>query len=105
MLRKRGYEVLTAFDGIAALEQSVAFRPHIVFSDISLPQMDGLTLASRMRSIPELRDTVLVAITGYEDQETIESVELTFDHYLIKPPGLEAIESLVQAAMTRLDDC
>ena len=103
-LRKHGYEVRTALDGPAAIEESEAFHPHIIFSDIGLPRMNGLTLASRLREIPGLRDTVLVAVTGFEDDDIMESVRQTFDHCLIKPPTLAAMDALIRASVSGLDE-
>ena len=103
VLRRHNHQVRTAGDGLTAFEESQTFLPHIVFSDLDLPKMSGFTLASRLRELPALQDTVLVAVTGFEDSATLETVRQTFDHYLVKPPNLETIEALIRDTVSGAD--
>src|SRR6201990_2315377 len=64
-----GHDVVCAYDGRTALETAAKYRPHAVFLDIGLPGMDGYEIAERLRELPESTRTVLVAITGYVQDE------------------------------------
>lgn len=101
-LRKYGHEVRTAPDGQAALEESEAFRPQIVFADVCLPCLDGVALAARLRRQSAMRNTMLVAVTSYNDEDTMARVRGVFDHWLIKPPTLSAMKSLIRTAASRV---
>jgi len=65
-VRHMGFDVRTAHEGYQALDLARAFHPGTAFIDIGLPEMDGYTLASRLREQrnggPPLR---LIAVTGY----------------------------------------
>jgi PAS domain S-box-containing protein len=99
VLRKRGHEVMLAFDGPEALEMASAFEPDVVCLDIGLPGMDGFEVARRLRSGPTGDDLVLLAVTGYgqtEDRERADSVG--FDALLVKPVAAEALEQAIEQA-------
>jgi two-component system CheB/CheR fusion protein len=86
LLRARGHDVRTAHSGPAALEGAVAFRPEAVVLDIGLPGMDGYEVARRLRRLPELRGALLVALTGYgQEEDRRRAREAGFNQYLIKP--------------------
>jgi signal transduction histidine kinase/ActR/RegA family two-component response regulator len=85
-----GHEVRTASDGPAALETAAAFRPDVVLLDIGLPGMDGYEVARRLRDEAGLKETLLVAVTGYGQEEDRRRAEQAgFDAHLTKPahPG------------------
>jgi signal transduction histidine kinase/ActR/RegA family two-component response regulator len=96
LLKMWDYHVETAADGPAALAAAGAFRPELIFLDIGLPGMNGYEVAKRYRRQPELRDTVLVAMTGYgQDDARLEAEEAGFDHYLVKPVPPEILEEFL----------
>jgi signal transduction histidine kinase len=69
LLKKMGHEVDLAFDGPAALEAARHFKPDLVLMDIGLPGLSGYEVAQRIREQPELREVVLVAVTGWGQEE------------------------------------
>ncbi len=86
LLQLTGNEVRTAHDGPSALEVAAAYVPDVVLLDIGLPGMSGLDVARRMREMPRLRDTMLIAQTGWGQQEDRRrSEEAGFDAHLVKP--------------------
>ena len=96
LLRGDGHEVRTAHDGSAALREAEAFRPEIVFLDIGLPGMDGYAVAQRMRQEPTSAGILLVALTGYgQDEDRRRSREAGFDHHLVKPVEPAALQQLL----------
>ena len=93
-----GHEVRVARTGAAALEQAEAFRPEVMLVDIGLPDMSGHDIARKLRNIPALKDTVLVAVTGYGQQnDRRRSREAGFDHHWIKPLSAELLSELLAA--------
>jgi CheY-like chemotaxis protein len=93
-----GHEVICAFDGHTALATAAKFRPDAVFLDIGLPGMDGYEVAERLRELPESARTVLVAITGYgQDEDRRRSREAGIDHHLVKPVAPETLQKLLDS--------
>jgi len=92
-----GHEVRMAASGPTALETAAAFHPDIALIDIGLPGMSGYDVARRIREQPELRDVVLVAQTGWgQDDDQRRSREAGFDHHLVKPVKRDTLERLVR---------
>ncbi len=94
--------VLTAKDGIDALEILQEHVPDIILLDIEMPRMDGYELASRVRSDQRLADIPIVMITSrVSDKHRARAIELGVNDYLGKPYQenqlLDAIEPLVNA--------
>lgn len=96
LLSLDGHEVRTAFDGTSALKVAIEFLPRVVLLDIGLPGMDGYEVAQRMRELPELRDTLIIAVTGYgQDDDRVRSKAAGFDHHLVKPVDPETLNRLL----------
>jgi two-component system CheB/CheR fusion protein len=98
LLRAKGHEIQTAYDGPEALEAARAFRPDAVLLDIGLPTLDGLQVARRLRQEPGLEGVLLVAISGYgteEDQR--HSRESGCDAHLVKPVDPEVLLGVLAA--------
>ncbi len=64
-LRAAGFEVRTAADGVAALEEALANPPDLIVMDLELPRMSGLDVARALRQRDETRDIPLIVATGY----------------------------------------
>ncbi len=100
LLRARGYEIELASTGREALEVAGRFRPGVVLVDIGLPGMDGYEVASLLRGQEYGRDAVIIAVSGYREDEHRRSREAGFDHHLVKPLDHEALLSLLPAGGT-----
>jgi CheY-like chemotaxis protein len=90
ILELESHEVRIAHDGHAGLEAAKAFQPDVVLLDISLPGMDGLEVARRLRVEMASRQPLLVAISGFgQDEDFRRTDEAGFDQLLVKPiePG------------------
>lgn len=86
LLEESGHDVQTTYDGPTALEVALAFRPNVVLLDIGLPGLDGFEVAKRLRQDPDLKNIVLVAMTGYgQVTDKLRSHNAGFDHHLVKP--------------------
>jgi signal transduction histidine kinase/DNA-binding response OmpR family regulator len=101
LLRLSGHEVRTSLDGPTALEELASFRPEIVLLDIGLPGMDGYEVAQSIRKQPDSGSLVLIALTGYgQDEDRRRSREAGFDHHLVKPVDPDALLSIVSRAVS-----
>ena len=86
MLQMLGHEVETALDGLEALEKAQQFLPDAIVLDIGMPALDGLEAARRIRQEAWGKRTVLIAVTGWgNDDNKRESAEAGFDIHLVKP--------------------
>lgn len=96
LLSISGYETKTAYDGAAALELARAFRPQVVFLDIGLPGKDGYQVARELRTLPEMHSALLVALTGYgQDEDRRRASAAGFDAFQVKPVAADALETLL----------
>ena len=99
LLRLWGHEVAIAHDGPAALKVAESAPPTIALLDIGLPGMDGYELARNLREQGGLEHTVLVALTGWGQQEDRRrSASAGFDHHLVKPVDLSALRDVLAHA-------
>lgn len=98
LLEMWGYEVAAAYDGPSALETAQQWRPEAVFLDIGLPGMDGYEVAERLRELPQVNHLVLIAITGYgQEDDRRRSQRAGIDHHLVKPVAPDALRSLIDS--------
>jgi CheY-like chemotaxis protein len=98
LLQMWGHEVVFAYDGPSALETAEQWQPEAVFLDIGLPGMDGYEVAERMRELPHAKGAVLIAITGYgQDDDRVRSQRAGIDHHLVKPVAPDALRSLIDS--------
>jgi signal transduction histidine kinase/DNA-binding response OmpR family regulator len=96
LLRVAGFDVHVALDGMAALAAVDKVTPHAVLLDIGLPGMDGYQVAARLRERPELAGTLIVAVSGYgQDEHQVRSRMAGVDHHLVKPIDLDAVMTLL----------
>jgi CheY-like chemotaxis protein len=96
LMKYAGHQVRIAHDGPRALEAAEAYNPDLILLDIGLPGMDGYEVARRLRTMPSMLKVVVVAITGYgQEEDRIRSRDAGIDHHLIKPVDLEALRVLV----------
>lgn len=68
-LEHKGYHILEASDGELAVQLAERVRPDVVLMDLNLPVLDGFAAAERIRANPELKETVIVAVTAHHDPE------------------------------------
>jgi PAS domain S-box-containing protein len=92
LLELLGHRSGTAGDGVAALEQVEAFDPDIIFLDLGMPRMNGYECATALRAMPSRRDTVLVALTGWGNENDIARTKAAgFNRHLLKPVSIDAL--------------
>lgn len=97
LLKREGFRVALANDGLQALERLQEEKPAVVLSDIEMPRMDGFDLVRNIRADAELRDLPIIMITSRIAEKHREHArELGVDHYLGKPYSEEELIGLVR---------
>jgi signal transduction histidine kinase/ActR/RegA family two-component response regulator len=86
LLRKKGHDVQTAYDGKNGLSVAEKFRPEVVLLDIGMPDMNGYEVCRQIRSHPWGTRMYLIAVSGWgQEQDRRRSAEAGFDYHLVKP--------------------
>jgi CheY-like chemotaxis protein len=86
MLRAKGHDVRTAYDGYEAVEIALQYRPDVVILDIGMPRLNGYDAARMIREQSGGDSPMLIALTGWgHDENRLRTKEAGFDHHLVKP--------------------
>ena len=94
--RLDGHQAFLAYDGEEAIAAARQHRPDIILLDIGLPKLDGYEVARRLRSQPDFATTLIVALTGYgTEEDRRKSIEAGCDEHLVKPPGVEDLQRVL----------
>lgn len=86
MLTVGGYDMIEAADGETGLEMAMDCRPDLILMDINLPDIDGMEVTARLKSMPDFANTPIIALTAnamHGDRERYTSAGC--DGYLAKP--------------------
>lgn len=98
-LEKEGYEIYTAFDGEAALEQFEQVKPNLILLDLMLPRMDGLEVC---REIRKTSDVPIIMLTAKDSEiDKVLGLELGADDYVTKPFSNRELVARVKANLRR----
>jgi PAS domain S-box-containing protein len=104
MLELEGHEVHEAEDGISGLTHALELKPDVAVIDIGLPGIDGWELARRIRATDVGRRMILVAVSGYGQQEDRRlSQQAGFDTHLVKPVDRDTLNKAIHGASLRVD--
>jgi PAS domain S-box-containing protein len=96
LLKFLGAEVRVVHDGAAALRALETFVPDLALLDIGMPGMDGYEVARGIRQKPSGKEVVLIALTGWgQDEDRRRSEAAGFNHHLIKPADIDALQALM----------
>ena len=96
---KHGYDVRVAAEGEAALELFQLWSPHLVVTDLSMPNVGGLELCRRLRAISEI-PIIVLSVKG-EETVKIEALDAGADDYVTKPFGMGELMARVRAILRR----
>lgn len=94
LLRKHGYTVHVATDGVECLNQIEAFNPHIVFMDLQMPRMDGITATLELRRRNHRMPIIALTANALKEEKD-RCLDLGFTEYLTKPINRQHIEQSV----------
>ncbi len=78
-------ELICADCGKTALQLAADTSFKLVLMDISLPDMNGITVTNKLKEYPQLKETPFIAVTAYAISQDEESFRKTFDDYISKP--------------------
>jgi two-component system KDP operon response regulator KdpE len=101
LLRARGYEVLTAMSGRAALETVELEKPDLIVLDLGLPDIDGVDVCRTIRETMNIPIVVLSARGGEGDK--VRALDIGADDYVTKPFGAEELLARIRASLRRSD--
>jgi two-component system, sensor histidine kinase len=98
LLSAQGHDVRIAYDGAEALRHARDFNPQIAFVDIGMPKVHGYEVARRLRAEPATSGCVLVAVTGWgQENDRKRAREAGFDRHLVKPVDPTEIEAILDS--------
>ncbi|MFK7903692.1 MAG: response regulator transcription factor [Chitinophagales bacterium] len=101
-LKKEGFQVFIAPDGIEAIKIAKKEIPHLVVLDIMMPEMDGLEACKELRTIPSLQDTLITFLTARSEEFTqVMGLEIGADDYITKPVKPRLLISKVKSLLRR----
>lgn len=101
-LKKEGFSVSTALNGRDAITIAKKEKPDLIILDIMMPEMDGIETCREIRSIPELKNSVITFLTARnEDYSQIAGFEVGADDYITKPVRPRVLVSRVKALLRR----
>jgi two-component system KDP operon response regulator KdpE len=98
-LSGNGYNVRTAGDGDEALEIMRSWSPDLVITDLSMPNMEGLELCSRIRTKSQV-PIIVLSVRG-EERTKVEALDAGADDYVTKPFNLNELLARVRAGLRR----
>jgi two-component system KDP operon response regulator KdpE len=101
LLRSKGYDVLTAMTGRAAIEAQTRDTPDLVVLDLGLPDMDGVDVCVAIRQSSGIPILVLSARGAEKDK--VRALDAGADDYVTKPFGAEELLARIRAALRRVD--
>ena len=98
LLRLHGHETRTAHDGLQGVELAEGFRPDVVLLDIGMPRLNGYEACRRIRSAPWGKNMVLIAQTGWgQDEDRRHTEEAGFDAHIVKPVDYTRLLRLISS--------
>ena len=93
-----GHDVRIAHDADGALQAAAEHRPEVVLLDIGLPHVSGYEVAAQLRALPGLEGAVLIAMTGYgQEEDRRRTREAGFTHHLTKPVPPETLKGILSS--------
>jgi two-component system alkaline phosphatase synthesis response regulator PhoP len=102
-LSAAGYEIVTAENGVEAVEKAKKHKPHLIILDVMMPEMDGIEACERIREDENLRDTIITFLTARgEDYSQVAGFDAGADDYIAKPIKPKVLVSKVKALLRRL---
>ncbi|WP_035608316.1 response regulator transcription factor [Haloferula sp. BvORR071] len=102
MLGFEGYEVTTAPNGQAGVEQALAAPPDLVICDVMMPELDGHGVIQTLRKNPATATVPFIFLTARSDREDVRTgMNSGADDYLVKPVPREELLAAVEARLTR----
>ncbi len=101
-LKKEGYTVFTANNGLEAIQMAKKHTPDRIILDIMMPKLDGIETCRQLRAMPEFKTTFMVFLTARsEEYSEISGFNVGADDYIAKPIKPRALISRINAILRR----
>ena len=101
-LKNEGFEIITAYDGEAAIAQHLRNRPNLILLDVMLPKLDGFEVCRRIREID--KTTPIIMLTAREEETAkVMGLDIGADDYITKPFSLRELQARIKANFRRTD--
>ncbi|HMK57017.1 MAG TPA: response regulator [Dissulfurispiraceae bacterium] len=102
-LKAKGYEVVTAENGLDAMEKLGTENINLVVTDMNMPYMDGIELTKNLRADDNWKDLPIVMVTTEADEdEKKRAFETGVDDYLVKPANAEQISDSIKKILKKI---
>lgn len=104
-LSSEGYQIITAENGLQALEKVKKHKPHLIILDVMMPEMDGIEACEKIRELPDTSDTIITFLTARgEDYSQVAGFDAGADDYITKPVKPKVLVSKIKALLRRLKE-
>lgn len=104
-LEKVGYQVVTAYDGVEALEQVAKETPDMVILDVMMPRMDGFEVLQRLQADPRYQQIPVIMLTAKaQDADIFKGWQSGVSSYLVKPFNPRELLTFVQRIFQSLEE-
>ena len=101
-LELQGYETVQAFNGIEGFAKAKQEEPALIILDVMMPEVDGFTVAQRIRQCPEIAETPIIMLTALSQlNDKVNGFNLGVDDYLTKPFEIDELIVRVRALLKR----
>ena len=101
-LELQGYEVVQAFNGIEGFAKAKQEEPSLVVLDVMMPEVDGYTVAQRIRQCDEIADTPIIMLTALSElNDKVSGFNIGVDDYLTKPFETKELLARIRALLRR----
>ncbi len=101
-LELQGYNVVQAYNGVEGFAKAKQEEPSLIILDVMMPDVDGYTMAQRVRQCPEISDTPIIMLTALSELgNKVEGFNIGVDDYLTKPFEIDELIVRVRALLKR----
>lgn len=102
LLSRHGYQVITAHSGREGLEKIRAEKPDVALMDLTMPEIDGWTVARTLKDDPETKHIPLIAVTAHTlPGDRRKALDAGFDQYISKPINVQLFDQVVKDALEK----
>ena len=101
-LELQGYEVVQAFNGVEGFAKAKQEEPSLIILDVMMPEVDGYTVAQRIRQCSEISETPIIMLTALSElKDKVSGFNIGVDDYLTKPFEIDELIVRVRALLKR----
>jgi two-component system, cell cycle response regulator DivK len=106
LLEQRGYSVVEAGDGFAAVDAAEREHPDLILMDGSLPLLDGIGATRRLRGLPALSAVPIIFLSGHAEQYARSAaLDAGCDEYVVKPFDIERLVTVLKRHLAGHEQC